>query len=209
MSDFTGASALSVMVLSLVGGMGLRAVRHRRERRRARKDLAAFPELTPEMPEGAVARVTGVVRVLDDNQLIAPLSGQPCVAYRARVQGYREMAASPLVHTEARPFGVGDVIVDGRHARFALAPVKLVPSRAQTTRYDAFVARFGRDRHSFTGGAVFDEVIVEPERQVTVVGVVMHDLAAIGPSDELGFRDHPARIVCLGANKDHPLVIGD
>jgi hypothetical protein len=74
---------------------------------------------------------------------------------------------------------------------------------------DTFLGRYGRTRHEFVGGAVFDEVVVAPDARVTVVGLVMHEPRTISPGEELGFRDQPAPGIRLVGNKDHPIVIGE
>src|SRR5262245_29148381 len=78
---------IGIVVLIVLAGSAALAGAHRRgvERRRARRALREKPLLAAGSPEGTWVRVTGVVRAVDDQLLVAPLSGRRCVLFRAHI----------------------------------------------------------------------------------------------------------------------------
>ena len=194
---------------------GLRAIRNRVERRRARRLLRALPALGPGTPEGATVKVTGVVRAIEP--LTAPLSGRACVVFRARAEiptsrgsSYPAPIRERIESLELTPFTLdrgdeGTVLVDGSHAILdlpALAARDTVPALCEK-----FLIGRGltlRDASS----ARFDETIVEPGTTITVTGLVLHDVASDPSAIERDFREAPPPALRLTGNAAHPLAIG-
>lgn len=181
------------------------------ERGRARYQLRKRPPLSADSAEGDHVRVTGIVRVLDGT-LIAPLSGRACVAYRARASvhsvrpGTNVLLPKPHSHLLV-PFlleGPDEVVlVDGDHAVFDVPSTKLTSSE----RKHQFMTLHGyTSQHG--AGAGFREVVIEPGMKVTVVGVVMRDVALAPAVDEHTFRSGPPPTIRLSGNREHPLAIG-
>lgn len=182
---------------------------------RARRRLVGTPLLLGDGREGTYVKLTGVVRVLG-NPLVAPLSRQPCVAYRSRAYELRQSYRSPFpvgqpidyqtVRIQAfalvRP-NERDVHVEGTFAELDLAPVRLAIDRA---RMQAF---FRAHRVIATGGCGhLDETVVRDGDRVTIAGTLVAELDIASTTDERGFRDDgPRRLVLLG-DAEHPLVIG-
>lgn len=185
------------------------------ERGRARHELARRPALTPNASEGDHVRVTGTVRPLE-RTLVAPLTGRTCVAYRSRASVHsvqpRGVYRSPTSQPDAMllvPFllesGGEYVLVDGDHALFDVPATRL--TAADRERQQEFIVLHGFRAHDGIG-AGFKEVLIEPGMQVSVVGVVMRDVALAPPSEEHTFREGPAPTIRLMGSRDHPLAIG-
>jgi hypothetical protein len=95
------------------------------------------------------------------------------------------------------------VLVDGDHALFDVPSTKLTSSQ----RKHSFMTMHGyTSQHG--AGAGFREVVIEPGMKVTVVGVVMRDVALAPAVDEQAFRSGPPPTVRLTGNRKHPLAIG-
>src|SRR4051812_16120241 len=126
----------------MVGSAAIGATRKILERRRARKELLSRPVLGAETDEGAIVRVTGVVRATDET-LVAPISGRRCVVYRSRVTSAGGLVRRAFKARESLvmvPFVVerdGDrtpVAIEGRHALLDLPNTKLPPPRTSDER---------------------------------------------------------------------------
>ncbi len=192
---------------------GLRAVRRRLERRRARKELLALPALASGTPDGAQVKITGGVRAIEP--LTAPLSGRACVVFRARAEiptaggaSYPAPIQKRFEHFELSPFAIdrgtdGTVIVDGSHALLDLPAVTdTIPELCET-----FLVGRGlsvRDASS----ARFEETIVEAGMTITVTGLLQHDVATEPTAAERDFRADHAPALRLTGNAEHPLAIG-
>lgn len=192
---------------------GVRALRRRLERRRARKELGALPALEAGTPDGAQVKVTGVVRAIEP--LTAPLSGRACVVFRARAEiptsggaNYPAPIQKRFELLELSPFAIdrgtdGTVLVDGSHALLDLPVVtetipelceKFLVGRGLTVR-DAASARF-------------EETILEAGMTITVTGLLQHDVATEPSQGERDFRAEHAPTLRLTGNEHHPLAIG-
>ncbi len=196
---------------SLLGG-ARRMLRGRRERGRARAELRSVAPLELATADGALARITGTVALVDGQTLRAPLSGLECVAYRTRV-GARNITVpgANLEELRVARFMVDDVLVESDHVRLDLDETKLTPSPAQRDRYDEFLATYETTRHGGRfgrHGPVFEEIVVSKGDRITVVGLVM--LEPVGPgTSELGFRDGARPRVRIVGNAEHPIAIGN
>ncbi len=180
----------------------------------------------PNVVEGEIVRVTGVVRALDE-KLVAPLSGTSCVVLRSRVSAglgftrkarwWREtFAMVPFVIERAE----GNVSIEGEHALLDLPPLDL-PRRFKLTedqrrRRDAFLRSHQLPARNWWGEYFYFETVLVPGTTVSVAGLVMKDVAgdeldpALAPvvAGERGFRDGPPTSLRLAGNAEHPLVIG-
>lgn len=208
------------LVLSLIAAAGAAAISAGRQLTRAgraRHQLRRRPVLGPASAEGDHVRVTGVVRLFD-RTLTAPLSERTCVAYWTRAsirlstgRGGAPMASKPesvvLVPFLIDRGADGVVLVNGTHALFDVPPVKLTPEDTGA-RGTWFLALHGlTSQHGVTAG--FREVVIEVGMTITVVGVVLKDVALEPPTEEeRTFRDAPAPTVQLTGNRKHPLVFG-
>jgi len=182
-----------------------RTFRHRRERAEARRKLAQITAIADVRSEGTIARVTGFVKPVDATLLTAPLSGIECVAYRARVDGRTQPMLMPITKFELVPFSIDGIEIHADNAEFDIPPVPLIPSPEQRDRYDAFLQPYAVHRHHriFTGGAVFDEVVITEGMRVTVIGTVM--LAGTEAGGTYREAEHRWQLV---GDREHPIVIG-
>ena len=202
----------SISAGSLSAGALARYTRRTIERRRAHYALRDIPPLMRATADGTIARITGTI--VAGQTLVAPITGRPCVAYRARVAPRGALANrapfGPLEELQLAPFTIDNVHVESANTRFDLPPARLRPSVEQRDRYDAFLYKYRLWRHHTMWGKYgpeFEEIILEPGARVTVAGLVMHDLAE-HIAGEVGFRDGaPVRVRIVG-NAEHPIVIG-
>jgi hypothetical protein len=210
-SDFAN---LAVGLL-MVGSAAIGATRKVLERRRARKELLSRPVLGADTDEGAVVRVTGIVRVAGE-ALVAPVSGRPCVVYRSRVTSAGGLVRRAFKARESFamvPFALerdGDgvaVAIEGRHALLDLPNVKLPAPRTsdERERRVSFLALHGLKA---SAGGVFEEVIIEVGMHVTIAGLMMKDIAETPPEGEAGYREQAPASLRLAGDVAHPLVIG-
>jgi len=192
---------------------GIRTLRGRLERRRARKELRALPALEAGTPDGAQVKVTGVVRAIEP--LTAPLSGRTCVVYRARAEvptvggaNYPAPIQKRFELLELSPFAIdrgteGTVLVDGSHALLDLpAFTDTVPELCE----QFLVGRGLTVREA--SAARFEETIIEAGMTITVTGLLQHDVATEPSAAERDFRAEHAPALRLTGNVDHPLAIG-
>jgi hypothetical protein len=213
-----------LFVIAILGGSvsaGIGAVWHRRTRegRLVRRQLRALPEAGPTVSAGTEVRISGIVRALD-TPLLAPLSRQPCVLYRARVRAFGGNGSGTSMQRQAPPKlprvgedfrlqrflvdrgAAGTVVVDSEAAELALPRT---PRRAlQADQCSAFQVRHGI-HHSFR--PVIEEIVLSPGATVTIAGFAMFDVEAPGGSPELGFRDAPPPTLRITGSRAHPLRI--
>ncbi|MEP6865865.1 MAG: hypothetical protein ABJE66_34920 [Deltaproteobacteria bacterium] len=211
MSDFANFAVGLVMV----GSAAIGASRKILERRRARKELRSRPVLGAETDEGAVVRVTGIVRATDET-IVAPISGRRCVVYRSRVTSAGGLVRRAFKARESLvmvPFVLerdGDtmpVAIEGRHALLDLPNTKLPPPRTsdERERRVSFLALHGLKA---SAGGIFEEVLIEPGMRVTIAGLMMKDIVAAPPEGEAGYREEAPASLRLAGDVGHPLVIG-
>jgi hypothetical protein len=211
MDDLIGWGMLAVAA----GSAGIGALRRIAERRRARRLLREKPVLAPQVTDGSVVRVTGIVRAIEP--LTAPLSGRTCVVYRSRIDSstaiLRRPQASRGIHESiaVAPFVLdrgadASVLVDGTHALLDLPALKL--GDIDRTRREQFLLSQGLSLRE-SARARFEETIVEPGMTVSVAGLLMLDPPTEASSIERHFRDAPPPSLRLTGNDEHPLAIGD
>jgi hypothetical protein len=209
MDELVGWGMLAVAATSAAIGELRRAA----ERRRARRELRTRPVLAPSTADGAVVRVTGIVRAIEP--LTAPLSGRECVIYRSRVDATtwmfrREARRGRHEATRMAPFVIdrgaeGTVLVDGTHALLDLPALKL--GDGDRARREQFLMMHGVPIREATR-ARFEETIVEPGMTVSVAGLIMLDVATEPSVVERHFREAPPPALRLTGNAEHPLAIG-
>src|ERR1700733_1938905 len=142
--------------MGIVGFVG--AVTRSRRRAARRAAIAAAPS---EFEDNAIVTFVGTVKLVGE-PLIAPLSGKPCVAYRAVARAYSLRAPAML----ARPFAgsarkleqevvdverisfvlatkSGDVIVEGETCELLLPMLPLIPRKIELEQ--SFLDRAGVD----------------------------------------------------------------
>ena len=211
MSDFTGFGLIAIVAGSALIGAGRKLL----ERRRARRELRTKPLLAASSPEGEVVRVTGIVQLVDDESVTAPLSGRMCVVARSRVKAGGKLTSQahrPEESLAIVPFIIdrgerGRVLVEGNHALLDLAPLHLKRKQIELDRRAQFCALHGLSAKEVSR-AFFEETIVEPGQRVSVAGLMMKDLPVEPAPEERGFRDSAAPNLRLAGNVEHPLVIG-
>jgi hypothetical protein len=200
--------------LIVVGVVGLVSAVNRSRRRAAlRAKIAAAPS---EFEDNAIVTFAGIVKAVGE-PLIAPLSGKPCVAYRAAARTYalRSSGAVMLarsfgrkleqevIDVEMTPFVLetksGDVLVEGTTCELLLPMLPLIPRKLELEQ--SFLDRAGLDVHARNAG--FDECRVEVGAKIKVHGVSRSELATTG---ETGFREAPTQIQISG-DAAHPLTI--
>ena len=204
------AVALAVILLASGGAGGVMPLRRYAERRRARRALHEHPPLDGSSPEGAIVRVTGIVRAADE-LIDAPLSGLPCVVARSRIRRVNlGQSKRPSVRPETlriRPFvlvrdGAPSVRVEASHAVLDLAPLRKLKVTPQ--RRDQFLLL-----HALTGIASgFEETLVVPGQRITVAGALLRDAPAEPTGEARGFRDDQAPELVLVGDVAHPIAIG-
>lgn len=176
------------------------------ERWRTYRRVKRTPDLAAETPEGAVARVTGVVAVLRDT-VFAPRTGRVCVAWRVRMfigGGRDERTGGTFEGSDMVPFAIdrpdgSRVIVAATEARYDLPQgIELVDNE----RWAAYCESRGIPAH-----LPVNEIALEPGDRVSVVGIVAVDVDAPPPSAEVGYRDGAARALQLAGDFDHPVLI--
>ena len=178
------------------------------ERRRAHKRLEAVAPLGASTPDGALARVSGVVRMLD-MKLLAPTTGRPCVAFAVRVHepGRHEPGGfdqrKPTDYVELVPFAIphalGDVRVDSQFAELVLPEQRT--ARISERHWADFC-----DQRALSPRSTGVERMLEAGAPVTVLGTVTW--RAGRPGAETGFREAATR-PCIVGDFDHPLLIFD
>lgn len=211
MSDFAAFGILAIAIGSAAIGAGRKIL----ERRRARRELRTRPALAAGSPEGDVVRVTGVVQLVDDQTLEAPLSGLSCVVVRSRVRPTRtpmDRARPPKETIAMVPFIIdrgeaGRVLVEGKHVLLDLPPLRMKRSSIEQRRREQFLIAHGFPLRE-VGRADFEETVVEAGARVSVAGLMMKDLPSEPVPDELGFRDATPPNLRIAGNVEHPLVIG-
>jgi hypothetical protein len=183
------------------------------ERKRARRILAAAPPLAASSVDGAVVRVTGVVRAYEGYDLFsAPLSGTRCVAYRTRVVARRGRYAYASVHEEliTRPFvvvrgdGEAPVIVDSRHVVFDLAPHR--QTHSLTRKVELLRALGLADANA--AQSHFEQVMIAAGATVTIAGTLARTLDAAASGGERTYRDGATETLRLVGDQAHPVAVG-
>ena len=181
----------------------------KRSAARARMDSAS-----KDIVDHALVTLEGVVRVRGE-PIEAPLSGRPCVVYRARVRVYHRQGhgtyANHRVDREVERDGMvafvlvsdrGEVVVEGDRAELAIRPSPVIPRSVDRER--AFLGEVAVDPRALGS----DEIVIEPGQRIRVHGIARVEAAVAGASaaPEVGYRDAP-QVVRLVGDERHPLTI--
>jgi len=164
------------------------------DRRAARKRLSAAPELDEASADGALVKVTGIVRMREHGErFVSPLSETRCVVLRTRVlvRHGRDPRAKLVEDFKIMPFMIedseGKLLVDAEHALLDLAPVK--ESKQAGPRKSQLLSELGHEGANSEASA-FEETLVEVGTTVTVAGT----LAKADPLRIVGTKDQPLAI---------------
>ncbi len=193
---------LALVALKLVGDP---------ERKHARRVIAAAPELADDSPDGAMVRVTGVVRAIDyGERFISPLSEARCVVYRTRVSARRGNFAYASLHDEQhiRAFVLErgtapPIVIDSARAVLDVAPAKL--SRGFTRKVELLRTLGLHDANA--AQSQFEEVVVELDATVTIAGTLARTLGSAPRDGERPYREGAAPTLCLVGDQAHPIAI--
>ena len=176
-------------------------------KRRARKRVAKLAELTAATPDGDMARVTGVVRLVE-RELRSPATGTPCVAFAIRV--YEPKVGDPGGFEPNQPFdcvelvpfaiecALGKVLVESQFAELVIPE----QPRAQGM-HDEYWTDFC-DARALSPVSTGVESFVKPGDTITVAGTIARRTTT--PGAEAGFRESPTQL-CLIGDFDHPLLV--
>jgi hypothetical protein len=208
---YFGIKAAFFFVAGVVGLVGVIRRSHGRAAKRAM--IAAAPT---EFEDNALVTFTGTVKLVVGEQLVAPLSGKRCVAYRAEASTSRSLRVRQMsgrgdhvggqhvVEIRLVPFVLatesGDVIVDAETCELLVPVLPLIPRKL--AREQRFIDRSGLATPLRM--AFFEELRIELGAKIKVHGVSRSEGVATG--GETGFREAPTRILLTGDDA-HPLTI--
>lgn len=168
-------------------------------RRQARKLLGSTDWLTDDSADGAMVKVTGVVRMREHGErFVSPLSENRCVVLRLRVLVRHgvDPRAKLVEKLEIMPFVLededGKLLVDAQHALLDIPPVK--QSRSAGPRKSQLLTDLGYDNAN-SGASDIEETLVEVGGRVTIAGTL---------AKQQGDTDLPLRIV---GTAEHPIAI--
>jgi hypothetical protein len=163
------------------------------DRRRARKVLAEAPWLAEDSADGAMVKLTGVVRMRDHGErFISPLNEDRCVVLRLRVlvRHGRDPRAKLVEDFKIMPFHIededGKVLVEADNAILDLAPSKL--SRNVRPRKNTLLTDLGYEDAN-SEASEFEETIVEVGATVTLAGTLAKD-----PERIVGTKERPIAV---------------
>ena len=178
------------------------------DRRSARKLLSATPWLAADSADGAMVKVTGVVKMREHGErFVSPLSENRCVILRLRVlvRHGRDPRAKLVEDFKILPFVVedadGKLLVDAEHAVLDIAPVK--QSRHAGPRKNQLLTDLGHDTAN-SQQSEFEETIVEVGATITLAGTLAKQ--APKAEDAAALRDTDAAVRLVGT-KEHPIAI--
>lgn len=189
-------------------GATLTAVSRAQHRAAIRRKMLAAPRT---FEDNALVTLTGTAKLVGE-PLIAPLSGRPCIAFRASARTYRlsasqrkqreldqevtEIVMTPFVLVTAD----GDVEVTGDTCELPIRSAPIIPRKLDRERdFMIRAALIGTPKDSG-----FDEVVIQPGAKVLVHGIARKELATTGA--ETGFREAPTQIRITG-DEAHPIAI--
>ena len=181
-----------------------------KDRAGARKRLRTGTQL---LADGNTVTLVGVVCGPQDT-LTAPLSGDSCIAHRARADAWRSEGGrrtaylGEVVRTACTPFVLeseqGALLVTADVAVIMLPTAPLVPRDVR--RELAFIADSDHDANDIVVGADFQQCIVVDGDRIAVSGVVTMTREA-APGREYGYRDEPL-VARITGHERWPLTLG-
>jgi len=184
-------------------------------RRRLR---AAAPSPISELREGLHCRIAGMVRVLDNTTLTAPLSGLTCVAYMLEIIVTDPELGDRLVVYDKRavPFVLADTghhaVVDPSHCQLLVSTKHALDSRAgfrSDPRLRAILERYRPNARLERATRMrYREWVVEPGARVTLAGVGRREVDPFAQA-ERGYRDEARQRLRFVGSEELPLLVGD
>jgi hypothetical protein len=207
---FAILGAIGVAIAMLVIWLGPNQRLARRLRRAATHTIAEFPDTT-------LGRIIGRAGV-ETEQLVAPLTGRPCLYYVATVLEQQGKAMRTVIEERRGvPFvvddGTGRAIVDPTPSETRL--LLDVDARSTSGTFDdpteaerAFLARHDQrgTRGRFNRGLCYREAVVEIGETVAVLGVGEREPDPDAPPGD--YRSQPSRLRVRGTPAA-PVVISD
>jgi hypothetical protein len=189
-------------------GATLTAVSRAQHRAAIRRKMLAAPRT---FEDNALVTLTGTAKLVGE-PLIAPLSGRPCIAFRASARTYR-LGSRQRTHRELDQevtqvvmtsfvlvTADGDIEVNGETCELPMRSAPVIPRKLERERdFMIRAALIGTPQHSG-----FDEIVIQPGAKIMVHGIARKELAATGA--ETGFREAPTLIRITG-DEAHPIAI--
>lgn len=189
----------------------------RRQERRLHGAIANFfykvPRFTLEqLSDNTFGRVTGRATVFEKRTLTAPLSGRPCLYYRASVTD----SLSELVFEEcAFPF----VLEEGQRSAVVVPIFSRVWSAFDLTSRSSDASDITRAEHALLvrrGGhqltmrrLIYREAIIEPGATVTICGAGIHEPDPEGRLGETDYRTGTAMRLRFEGSPKLALLVTD
>ncbi len=159
------------------------------------------------LAEGEAVELTGIVQLLRE-PLVAPLTGEPCVAHVSRARVYNRLdhlgdLVGEIETFEVAPFALETpsavVRVVDKPTMHALKPAPLAWVDFRLT--ERFLAR--RGLANYVRSSFFEHAIVRVGEQLTVSGVIAREADAV---PEMGFRDLRLQTQLTGYGR-YPLTL--
>jgi hypothetical protein len=188
------------------------------ERRHRRFLREATGHSLASVPEGAFARLTGVVRPFEQRVLEAPLSGRLCVYYDVSVDAMSDKGGRLRVlasEQEAVTFALEDdghrAIVDAAHAHISVE-IDHVTEASLTLQSDRQAALLKQlklyDRRvPFASSLRFREAILVVDERIAVYGCGVREADPQAPGP--GYREYGQTRLRLMGTERYPLMIRD
>ncbi|HEX7699856.1 MAG TPA: hypothetical protein VF403_04015 [Kofleriaceae bacterium] len=189
--------AVKLTILAFVAiAAGVRAVRAAQHRAAVRAKMLAAPAT---FEDNAVVTLTGTAKLVGE-PLTAPLSGKPCIAFRATARTFKNLRTPRRIAmidqeiSEERMTSFvlttkdGEVIVDGDVCELPIRSAPIIPRKLDREREFMTRVELAGDIHT----AGFDEVVIPDGAKIMVHGVARKELATDG--GETNFREAPTKI---------------
>jgi len=189
--------AIKLIIFAVAAiGVGVRQWQHARHRAVIRAKMLAAPKA---FEDNALITLTGTAKLVGE-PLIAPLSGTPCIAFRATGRTFksshsrRKIAEIDQEVSEIKMTSFvlvtkdDEILVDGDVCELPIRGAPVIPRKLDRER-DFMV------RGALVGlpkDAGFDEVVIPDGAKIMVHGVARKELAEAG--GETHFREAPTRI---------------
>jgi hypothetical protein len=188
--------AIKLIIFAIAAiGVGIRQVQATRHRAAIRAKMLAAPQA---FEDNALVTLTGTAKLVGE-ALTAPLSGKPCIAFRATARTYktrtpRKIAEVDQEVSETRMTSFvlvtkdAEILVDGDVCELPIRSAPVIPRKLD------------RERDFMVKGALcglpkdagFDEVVIPDGAKIMVHGVARKELATDG--GETNFREAPTKI---------------
>jgi hypothetical protein len=189
--------AIKLLIFAVAAiGVGIRQVQHARQRAAIRAKMLAAPQT---FEDNALVTLTGTAKLIGD-PLIAPLSGKPCIAFRAsgrtfqtsrthrKLREIKQEVSEIRMTTFVLVTKDDEILVDGEVCDLPIRSTPIIPRKLERER--DFMLR--AELLGAPQDAGFDEVVIPDGAKVMVHGVARKELATGG--SETHFREAPTKI---------------